>query len=238
MFGLGQVKQHVATLQENVTQLFDRVHGQKVTVGALSKTVGELQVTVSHLRGKSDAAVTPQRADELAVAISKCSADLAELDRRICALENAANAKAAPTWEGALRVAEPEQKLPITRKRGNTNKRRVQAHDRADMVLSADSDARNIRITALARGADERIIQACLAAGVIDYVRNGKANEVSISISHHHENATSKYGVAILAKHKHTPSWTDEKTRDRMYNHAHSFLQIATDYFAGLRGRK
>lgn len=236
MFGLGQVKQHVATLQENVTQLFDRVHGQKVTVGALSKTVGELQVTVSALRGKSDAAVTPQRADELAVAISKCSADLAELDRRICALENAANAKAAATWEGALRVAETQQKLPIGRKRGDTNKRRVQAHDRADMVLNADTDARRICEVAKIQGINKRIIQACLAAGVIDFVRNGKASDVCISISHHLENATSKYGVAIMAKHKHTPSWTDEKTRKQMYDHAHGFVVIAINYFAS-RGR-
>jgi hypothetical protein len=238
MFGLGQVKQHVATLQQNVTQLFDRVHGQKVTVGALSKTVGELQVTVSALRGKSDAAVTPQRADELAVAISKCSADLAELDRRICALENAANAKAAPTWEGALRVTEPQQKLPVTRNRGNTNKRRVQARNRANMVLHTDSDARQICDYAFMKGIDERIVKACLAAGVIDFVRKGKASDLTITTTHHMENTTSKFVVAIIADNKHTAGYSDEKTRDQMYNHAHSFVQIATDYFAGMRGRK
>lgn len=84
MFGVDKLREQIAGLTTNVHQLFDREHSNRTSISALSKRIVELSNKLTTIVGE-----TPQRADELAIAISKCSLDMAELDRRLCALENA-----------------------------------------------------------------------------------------------------------------------------------------------------
>lgn len=92
MFGIDKVREQVNGLAANVHQLFDREHSNRTAISSLSKRITELSYTLANL----ESTVTPQRADELAIDISKCSLDMAELDRRLCKIENALVATKAP----------------------------------------------------------------------------------------------------------------------------------------------
>lgn len=84
MFGIDKVREQVNELAKNVHQLFDREHSSRTAISALSKRIVELSNKLTTITEE-----TPQRVDQLAIAISKCSLDMAELDRRLCALEDA-----------------------------------------------------------------------------------------------------------------------------------------------------
>lgn len=174
MFGIEKLREQIAGLSGNIHQLFDRVHSHNAAIAKLNKTVSGLE-----------SPVTAQRADELAVAISKCSLDMAELDRRLSHVENAivsiyvvenkpalnavnnAISNSRPTHEHLNAYDAAQQRLPLTRKR-NT------AVGVAEEILANDVDAANLYRIALARAYNGRLIRKALACGIIEANRNGK----------------------------------------------------------------
>ena len=185
MFGIEKLREQIAGLSGNIHQLFDRVHSHNAAIAKLNKTVSGLE-----------SPVTAQRADELAVAISKCSLDMAELDRRLCALENAqtftmdyehyntilTNGNSAALSErdkafspnAVLVPKAAQQRLPLTRKR-NT------AVGVAEDIIANDVDAANLYRIAVARAYNGRLIRKALACGIIEANRNGKQLRLRVS---------------------------------------------------------
>lgn len=189
MFGIDKIKEAVQSLRladvanvEAIKSLQSHVAYIKSDILKLSGQFGEFKDNMKP--------VTAHRADELAVAISKCSLDMAELDRRLCALENAqtftmghdkhyesmvANGAIQPLSErdkafspNAVLVPKvAQQPLPLGRKR-NT------AVGVAERILANDVDAANLYRIALARAYNGRLIRKALACGIIEANRNGK----------------------------------------------------------------
>ena len=89
MFGIGELKDSVAALRVQDLAIIEGTRKMSAEITKLTKQVAELSESLTLVNQSANAAITPHRADELAVAISKCSLDMAELDRRLCALEDA-----------------------------------------------------------------------------------------------------------------------------------------------------
>lgn len=195
MFGIDKIKEAVQSLRladvanvEAIKSLQSHVAHIKSDILKLSGQFGEFK---DNMRP-----VTAHRADELAVAISKCSLDMAELDRRLCALENAItivpNRKYAAARSEVLTIdpdgvhdladvlsegytapqhsnapRAAQQQLPLGRKR-NT------AVGVAERILANDVDAANLYRIAVARAYNSRLIRKALACGIIEANRNGK----------------------------------------------------------------
>lgn len=178
MFGIGKMRVQISALETEVIQLLNREHSNRATVTKLSKNVVDLYRTV----GEMAAAVTSTRADELAVAIAKCSADMAELDRRLCNIESAlVGAKAQREFrDEPIQAARPtpehlngdpaQQPLELSRKKKYVQ--RVESAAVARTIVAIDKDAARIVEGLKRRNFHQRIIDACIAAGVVDATRN------------------------------------------------------------------
>lgn len=178
MFGIGKMKQQITALETEVMQLLNREHTNRATVTKLVKNVGDLYRTV----GEMAVAVTSTRADELAVAIAKCSTDMAELDRRLCNIESAlVGTKAQREFsDEPIKAARPtpehlngdpaQQPLELSRKKKYVQ--RIESATVAATIVAIDKDAARIVEGLKRRGVHKRVIDACIAAGVVDATRN------------------------------------------------------------------
>lgn len=177
MFGIGKMKERLDSLTNNVHELFNREHSNRAHVEALSKRVSNIYKTV----GEIAATMTAERADELAVAIAKCSADMAELDRRLCSIESAVATKASREYiDEPIKSARPtpehlngdpaQQPLELSRKKKYVQ--RIESATVAATIVALDKDAARIVEGLKRRCIHQRIIDACIAAGVVDATRN------------------------------------------------------------------
>lgn len=253
LFGIAELRNRVDELAMSQSADVQALTNLKSYISSIKADLNNMAVQIAELRelsalatAKANGVVTPHRADELAVAISKCSLDMAELDRRLCALENAitivSNRKYAAARaekvtlddDGIDELAKVFEKAAWGHEHLSAGKaltyKRIQARKRAERVLDTDADAREIRRRAKMWNIDERIITAGLAAGVVDYGRKSKLSEIVIKLSYR-DNAVAKYGVTISAQHRHTPCYGSESEQVKALNDARRFIDVCRDHF-------
>lgn len=246
-FGVTELRNRVDELAmaqiADLTNLKSYISHMKADLNNIAVQIAELRELSALATAKANGVVNSQRADELAVAISKCSLDMAELDRRVCTLENAQRFTIAydkhydqsvndctiqPLKESDFTFVESVKLTP--KKFKALTYKRIQARKRAERVLDTDADAREIRRRAKMWNIDERIITAGLAAGVVDYGRKSKLSEIVIKLSYR-DNAVAKYGVTISAQHRHTPCYGSESEQVKALNDARRFIDVCRDHF-------
>lgn len=218
MFGIRELKENIAGFtQWTKDAIWDLKQGrqqQYAEIARVSEQLLRLSKMVSQV-------IDRQSAAERTIGLH--SEHMMELDKRISELEIAQRA-------GAVVAAPITERLAKSRKVA-LKYSRTSSEARANKVLDTDADAREIRRRANILGIDKRVIECALAAGVVEYARNGRYDEIDIRASLHVNNPAAKYSVQIKAKHKHTPSFETEQKQARGITDAHRFVDVCRNHF-------
>lgn len=187
---------------------------------------------------------------ELVDAVARLSADLAEIDKRVCALEVArtqgvfetANltAKKFPAARGAEYEIGDVHDATVQKPahEPKPDRTRVSTKDVASTIMRIDKDALYIAARAKAEFVRQRVINACIAAGVVTALRFNGKHVISVT-THDREDArpnrTRFYAsVRPEGEAQARQVWVaDEKEVEAIADEMAQFVQITRSYFGG-----
>lgn len=258
----GVTKQYVDVIDESIRATIRsmgrtmELHGANIAK-AISRT-DTLSDSIVETRGKMATWGTlisenTAKLSELADAVARLSSDLAEIDKRVSALEAArtqvvfetANiaAKKLPAARGAQYeigdVHDATGQKPAHEPK--PDRVRVSTKDVATTIMRIDRDASTIAARARAEFISQRVIDACIAAGVVSALRFNGKHVISVT-THHREDArpnrTRFYAsVRPEGKLQARQIWEADKAEiERVADKMRQFVDITREYFA--KGRK
>lgn len=228
----------------NIARLTGRADGlQRLIVELTEKVVSWGKITSENTR----------QIGELIDRLSTLSADLAELDKRVSALEEArtqvvfetANlaAKKLPAARGAQYeigdVHDATGQKPA--REPKPDRVRVSTKDVATTIMRIDRDASFIAARARAEFISQRVIDACIAAGVVTALRFNLKHVISVTTHDREDARPNRTRFYASVRPEGEPQarqvWeADEAEIDRVADKMRQFVDITRDYFA--KGRK
>ena len=262
MFGIGKIKEmtdRIDSLTRKVGELFNREHSNRATVAYIKSDILKLSGQFGEFKENMNP-VSAQRADELAVAIAKCSADMAELDRRLCSLENAqmftmayrhnddapalSDRDKAFSPNAVLVSREPIQaarptpehlngdpaQQPLELSRKKKYVQRVESAAVARTIVSIDKDAARIVEGLKRRNIHQRIIDACIAAGVVDATRN-KRDVVVREKRRHGNRRYYNASVRCYGDHSRDIGFPTAREANHCMREMQSVVRYVAEYF-------
>lgn len=258
MFGIGRYKERAEALAIEITELFSHMKERldsltssefenKTAIHSMQSQIMYIKSDILKLSGqfgqfKEDAnPVTTRRADELAVAVAKCSADMAELDRRLCNIENALAATKMPREYSQQLIQETrpttehfngdpaQQPLELSRKKKYVQ--RVESAAVARTIVAIDKDAARIVESLKRRGIHQRIIDACIAAGVVDATRN-KRDIVVREKRRHGNRRYYNASIRCCGDHSRDIGFVTALEAGHCMREMQSVVRYVADYFA------
>lgn len=258
----GVTKQYVDLIDESIRATIRsmgktmELHGANIAK-AISRT-DTLSDSIVETRGKMATWGTlisenTAKLSELADIVARLSSDLAEIDKRVSALEEArtqgvfesANiaAKKLPAARGAQYeigdVYEATKQEPAHEPK--PDRVRVSTKDVAATIMRIDRDASFIAARARAEFISQRVIDACIAAGVVTALRFNLKHVISVTTHDREDTRPNRIRFYASVRPEGEPQarqiWQADKAEiERVADKMRQFVDITRAYFA--KGRK